>query len=64
MNEIVVELTREDVEFVRLAIQHYEIFASVSEKQGEDRTTGILRAQEFHAQQFLRRIEEVQEKIK
>jgi len=60
MDEIMVALTPDDVAFVRLAVQHYDIFASVSEKQGEDRTAGILRAQEFHAQQFLKRIEEAE----
>ncbi len=58
MSDILVAMTREDVSFVRLAIKHYEIFADVSEKQGEDSTAGKMRAQEFHGQQFLRRIEQ------
>ena len=58
MGEITVALTSDDVSFVRLAIKHYEVFATVSEKQGEDQTAGMMRAQEFHGQQFLKRIEE------
>lgn len=61
---ILVALTPDDVKFVRMAVQHYEIFASVSENLGEDRTAGMLRAQEFHAQQFLNRIEEASKDIK
>jgi len=57
MSEIVVALTRDDVNFVRKAIKHYEVFASVSEEQGEDQTAGMMRAQEFHGQQLLKRIE-------
>lgn len=63
MNEIMVALTPDDVNFVRMAVQHYEIFADVSEKQGETLTAGKMRAQEFHAQQFLKRIEEASEDI-
>ena len=57
MNEIVVSLTPDDVNFVRQAVKHYELFADVAERQGEDKTAGMMRAQEFHAQQFLKRIE-------
>ena len=52
-----VTITDDDVQFVRLAKQHYEVFAQVSEKQGEERTTGILRKQEFYAERFLLRLE-------
>ncbi len=52
-------LTRDDVSFVRLAINHYGVFADVAEKQGEHGVAGKMRAQEFHAQQLLGRIEEV-----
>lgn len=55
---VTVELTPDDVRFVKQAVKHYEIFARVSEKQGEDGTAGILRAQEFHAEQLLGRITE------
>lgn len=53
-----VSLTAEDVAFVRLAIRHYRIFAEASERQGQDDTAGKMRAQEFHGEQFLARIEE------
>ena len=50
-------LTSDDVEFMRLAFQHYRVFAEVAERQGDARTSGILRAQEFYAERILLRVE-------
>ena len=60
MSEFLVSLTVDDVAFVKLAVRHYAIFAEQGEKQGEDRMAGIMRAQEFRAEQFLIRIKERQ----
>lgn len=53
-----VRLTAEDISFVYLAVEHYELFAEASERQGESRSAGIFRGQEFHAEQFKGRIED------
>lgn len=54
-------ITDRDVEFVRLALAHYRIFAETLEKRAEDRdqqcSLGIFRAQEFYAERFLSRLE-------
>ena len=63
MNERTVTITDQDVEFVRLAVLHYRVFAEASERQERlgtadaARTSGILRSQEFYAERFLLRIE-------
>ena len=56
MLELTMTLMREDMEFVHQAVAHYRVFAEVSEKQGEHGTAGIMRSQEFHAEQFASRI--------
>lgn len=60
MNEFLASLTDDDVAFVKLAVQHYAIFAEQAEKQGEDPMAGLMRAQEFHAEQLLGRLEACQ----
>lgn len=55
--ERTVTITDQDVAFVRLAKKHYRLFAEASERQGEDRTAGLMRSQEFHAEIFLKRLE-------
>lgn len=57
MAERTVTITDRDVEFVRLALEHYRIFAEAADRQGQDRTAGIMRAQEFYAKRFLTRLE-------
>jgi hypothetical protein len=56
-----VTITDRDVEFVRLALAHYRLFAETVEKQGESRdqqrSLGVFRAQEFYAERFLSRLE-------
>lgn len=52
-----VEITDRDVEFVRQAGEHYRLFAETCERNGQSRTAGIFRAQEFYAERFLSRIE-------
>jgi len=61
VNERTVTITDRDVEFVRLAVQHYRVFVEASKRQEKvlddaKRTTGILRAQEFYAERFLVRL--------
>lgn len=56
---VMVEMTHDDVNFVRVAIKHYEIFASQAEKAKEDSMAGLMRAQEFHGQQLMGRIKGV-----
>ena len=62
MNERTVTITDQDVEFVRLAVLHYRVFAEASERQERlgtadaARTSGILRSQDFYAERFLSRL--------
>ena len=56
MSERRVTITEADVEFVRKAKRHYEIFAETADKQGDARVAGTFRAQEFYAERFLTRI--------
>jgi len=62
MADRTVVITDRDVEFVRLALAHYRLFAETVEKQGESRdqqrSLGVFRSQEFYAERFLARIEE------
>lgn len=63
MAEHRVTITDDDLRFVKLAVQHYRVFAEASERQGEKRTSGILRRQEFHAEMMLNRVQaQVEEK--
>ena len=62
MKEYTVTVTQDDVDFLRLARSHYKLFAETLERQGVpdrdgQRSLGIFRAQEFHAERFLLRIE-------
>lgn len=59
MNERTVTITDDDVRFVARAKEHYKLFAEVMERAGETRSAGAMRAQEFYAERFLARIEEV-----
>lgn len=60
--EITVALTVEDVAFIRAARTHYRLFAEVSEKQGQPKTAGTLRSQEFYAERLLERVIEAGER--
>lgn len=51
------EVTDDDLAFLRRARQHYQVLAQAAERQGEARTAGTMRAQEFHAQQMLERVQ-------
>ena len=55
--EYTVVVTEDDVRFLRLMLEHYRLFAEASERQGETRSAGIFRKQEFYAERFLLRIE-------
>lgn len=57
MNARTAEITAQDIEFVRLAGEHYRIFAEEADRQGEHRTAGLMRKQEFYAERFLARLE-------
>ena len=52
-----VTITDDDVNFVRRAIEHYGMFADAAERQGEARTAGLMRKQEFYGERFLLRLE-------
>jgi hypothetical protein len=56
MTERTVTMTDDDVRFVEFAKEHYQVFAEAAERQHQDRTAGIMRRQEFHAERFLTRI--------
>ena len=56
MSERRVTITDEDIEFLRVAREHYTMFAEASEKQGGPRVAGLLRKQEFYAERFLLRV--------
>jgi len=56
MNERTVTITDDDVCFVETAREHYALFAEAAERQGEPRTVGTMRAQEFYAERFLLRL--------
>jgi len=58
-NEWEVTITKEDVRFIKLAMEHYKVFSEVSQKQGDERTAGIFQSQLFYAERFLLRIEAV-----
>ena len=57
MGERQVTITDDDVRFVEEALKHYKIFAEGCDMQGEARTAGLMRAQEFYAERFLLRME-------
>ena len=62
MSEFLASLTDDDVAFVKLACRHYTIFAEQAEKaEDESQMAGLMRAQEFRAEQFLGRIEACQQ---
>ena len=60
-----VTITDRDIEFVRLALAHYRVLAQEMEKLGSDRehqrSAGVMRAQEFHAERFLIRLTATEE---
>jgi len=59
MSDRTVVITDDDVRFVKIAVEHYRVFAEASERQGTEesaRTAGVLRKQEFYAERFLLRI--------
>jgi hypothetical protein len=60
MYERTVSITEQDVQFVKLALEHYRLFAKTVERQADtrdvQRTLGVFRAQEFYAERFLKRI--------
>lgn len=58
MPERLVAITDEDVEFLRLALKHYTLFAETSDRHGDDRSAGLFRKQEFYAERFLLRVTE------
>jgi hypothetical protein len=58
MSQRLVTITDDDVAFVRRALEHYKVFAEVSDKQGEERMSGVLRKQQFYAERFLIRLGE------
>ena len=60
MSERRVTITDEDVEFLRLAREHYKLFADAAERNSDPGTAGIMRKQEFYAERFLLRVEENQ----
>ncbi len=59
MPERLVTITDDDVAFLRLALKHYILFAETSERQDELRSAGLFRKQQFYAERFLLRVEEV-----
>ena len=52
MTERRVTITDEDVEFLRLAREHYKLFADAAERNSDPQTAGIMRKQEFYAERF------------
>lgn len=52
-----VEITEQDIEFIRNIKDHYKVFAEAAERQDETRTADICRRQEFYAERLLARIE-------
>lgn len=59
--ELTVKMTVEDVGFVRAAQKHYRVFAEAAEENGDTKTAGVLRAQEFCAERLYARILEAPE---
>ncbi len=49
-------ITDDDIRFVERAREHYKLFAETCDRQGEERTAGLMRAQEFYAERFLLRL--------
>ena len=47
-----VEITEDDVEFLRKAREHYKLFADAAERNSDPQTAGIMRKQEFYADRF------------
>ena len=47
-----VEITEEDIEFLRKAREHYKLFADAAERNSDPQTAGIMRKQEFYAERF------------
>ncbi|HUT57410.1 MAG TPA: hypothetical protein VNA25_06005 [Phycisphaerae bacterium] len=54
-------ITNADVRFDEQARAHYRLFAETLEKNGEVRSAGACRSQEFYAERFLVRISPPQE---
>ena len=52
-----VTVTLDDLRFLQMVKQHYEVFAKAFERQDEKRTLGIMEVQKFHCEQLLLRVE-------
>ena len=56
MTSKMVEITEEDIEFLRKAREHYKLFADAAERNSDPGTAGIMRKQEFYAERFWLRV--------
>lgn len=55
--EHTVKVTDGDLQFLERVLEHYRLFAGTAERQGEKKTAGVFRKQEFHAERMLERLQ-------
>lgn len=58
MSEYTATVTDDDLRFLERTVEHYRLFAESAERQGEKRTAGIMRKQEFYGERMLKRIQD------